>query len=66
MVYRLELERDGKTQKEFVMRTPCDWKEAILRMDEQHWLSVAVGNTHCFWAMGTGVEDGFVPTVFWT
>jgi hypothetical protein len=66
MVYRLELEIDAKTQKETVTRTPCDWKEAMIRPDETRWLSIAVGNTHYFWAMGTGVEDGFVPTIFWT
>jgi hypothetical protein len=66
MVYRLELETDEGTQKEIVMRTPCDWREAMVRTHESRWLSIAVGNSHYFWAMGTGVEDGFVPTVFWT
>ena len=66
MVYRLELETDPRTQRETVTRTPCDWKEAMIRPDETRWLSIAVGNTHYFWAMGTGVEDGFVPTIFWT
>jgi len=66
MVYRLELEKGGKSRNDIVMRTPCDWKEAMIRRNESSWLSVAVGNTHYYWAMGKGADEGYIPTVFWT